>query len=107
METFGGLNTGFIRRNTINRIRRFILSGFSGATAFISNQSFDQFQPYEEVQIRIHPVLEQVREECGDEVPIVALNHSLGCQIFSNYLWDAQRYMCEREADELDRFHFL
>ncbi|TXI91198.1 MAG: hypothetical protein E6Q34_07595 [Burkholderiaceae bacterium] len=121
METQGGLNTGLIRRHTINRIRRFILSGFSDATAFISNQSFDQFQPYKEVQMRIHTALEQVRQECGDEVPVVVLSHSLGCQIFSNYLWDAQRYMRERrqglplqvssksvwhgrEAGELDRF---
>jgi len=34
MNTQGGLNTGFIRRNTVNQIRRFIISGFSDATAF-------------------------------------------------------------------------
>ena len=92
MTTQGGLNTGLIRRNTINLIRRFIISGFSDATAFSGfNDSNATNLPYREAQLKIYKALEDVHTVCG-EVPVVIISQSLGCQIMSNYLWDAQLY---------------
>ncbi|TAN53675.1 MAG: hypothetical protein EPN21_00820 [Methylococcaceae bacterium] len=92
MITQGGLNTGLVRRNTINRIRRFIISGFSDATAFAGFNGSGTRQPYTEVQKCIYDALNDVYTVCGKDVPIVIISQSLGCQILSNYLWDAQRY---------------
>jgi len=92
MTTQGGLNTGLIRRNTVNRIRHFIISGFSDATAFSGfNDSNATNSPYREAQQKIYKALEDVYTVCG-EVPIVIISQSLGCQVMSNYLWDAQIY---------------
>lgn len=91
MATQGGLNTGWIRRNTINRIRRFFLSGFSDATAFTGFNGSGANVPYTEAQKRIYNALDDVYKVCG-KVPVVLISQSLGCQIMSNYLWDAQLY---------------
>lgn len=91
MTTQGGLNTGLIRRNTINRIRRFIVSGFSDATAFTGFNGSGTKQQYTDVQQRIYDALTDVYSACG-EVPIIIISQSLGCQIMSSYLWDAQLY---------------
>lgn len=91
MATQGGLNTGFVRRNTINRIRRFIISGFSDATAFSGFNSSATKQQYTNVQQRIYDALTDVFNTCG-EVPIIIVSQSLGCQIISSYIWDAQIY---------------
>ena len=91
MTTLGGLNTGLIRRNTVNRIRRFIISGFSDATAFAGFNGSGTRQQYTDVQQRIYDALNDVYNVCG-EVPIVIISQSLGCQIMSSYLWDAQLY---------------
>lgn len=92
MTTQGGLNTGLIRRNTINRIRRFVISGFSDATAFAGFNDSGTHQPYTEAQKCIYAALNDVYSICNKDVPIVIISQSLGCQIMSNYLWDAQRY---------------
>ncbi|QJD29410.1 hypothetical protein [Methylococcus geothermalis] len=91
MTTQGGLNTGFIRRNTINRIRRFIISGFSDATAFTGFNGSITKQQYTNIQQRIYNTLTDIHNACG-EVPIIIISHSLGCQIMSSYIWDAQIY---------------
>lgn len=91
MTTQGGLNTGLIRRNTINRIRRFIISGFSDATALTGFNGSGTKQQYTQVQQRIYDAVNDVYNVCG-KVPIVIISQSLGCQIMSNYLWDAQLY---------------
>lgn len=91
MTTQGGLNTGFIRRNTINRFRRFIISGFSDATALTGFNSSATKQQYTKVQTRIYDALTDVYETCG-AVPIIIISQSLGCQIMSSYIWDAQIY---------------
>lgn len=92
MNTIGGLDTGFIRRNTFNRIRRFIISGFSDATAFIGFNGSGTSQPYKDAQVRIYNAIQNVYNICGT-VPIVLISHSLGCQIMSSYLWDSQLYL--------------
>lgn len=91
MTTQGGLNTGLLRRNTINRIRRFIISGFSDATAFSGFNGSNTKQQYTHVQQRIYDALDDVYKVCG-EVPVVVISQSLGCQIMSSYIWDAQLY---------------
>jgi len=49
-------------------------------------------QPYKDAQVRIYEAIEDVYKKCG-EVPIVLISQSLGCQIMSSYLWDAQLYL--------------
>lgn len=87
----GGLDTGWIRRNTTNKLRRFIISGFSDATTFTGfDGSPDVSGPYTEAQRRIHKALVDIYDKCGNDVKIVMLSQSLGCQIMSSYLWDTQ-----------------
>ena len=61
METMGGLNTGVLRRNITNRIRRFIISGFSDATAFTGLNSATAMQKYMDVQYEMYKALGKVR----------------------------------------------
>ncbi|BBL73235.1 hypothetical protein [Methylomagnum ishizawai] len=91
MNTQGGLDTGWIRRNTVNRLRRFIISGLSDATAFTGFNGSGTASPYRQAQEVIGHALENVFQVCGS-VPVILLSHSLGCQIMSSYLWDAQLY---------------
>ncbi|MGJ0486023.1 MAG: hypothetical protein ACR65R_16025 [Methylomicrobium sp.] len=91
MITQGGLNTGLIRRNTVNRIRRFIISGFSDAIAFAGFNGSGTKQQYTQAQHRIYDALNDVHNTCG-KVPVVIFTQSLGCQILSSYIWDAQLY---------------
>lgn len=97
MKTKGGLDTGIIRRNTVNRIRRFIISGFSDATAFSGFNGSGNTQPYKEAQVRIYNALEDIHKTCG-EVPIILISQSLGCQIMSSYLWDSQLYLLNQNG---------
>jgi hypothetical protein len=92
MQGQGGLDTGFIRRNTVNKFRSFIISGFSDATAFCGSNSVGGIQPYTQVQELIYKALVDIYKNCGD-IPVVILSHSLGCQIMSNYIWDSQCYL--------------
>ncbi len=103
MTTQGGLDTGWIRRNTINLIRRFIISGLSDATAFTGFNDSGAYLPYRDAQQRIYDALKDVHKVCG-EIPIVIISQSLGCQIMSNYLWDAQLYLRNATLPENKRF---
>lgn len=96
----GGLDTGLIRRHTIIPIRHYIVSGFSDATAIIGFNGANNQQQYTDAQNRIYEALKNVYLVCGTEVPIVIISHSLGCQIMSNYLWDAQLYWRQTELNE-------
>jgi hypothetical protein len=106
MQSDGGLDTGWIRRNTINNLRRFVLYGFADATAFSGFDSSVEKQPYTLAQDVIRTALTDVYKNCGI-VPIVLLSHSLGCQIISNYLWDAQLYArgLHTQIDERSIWH--
>lgn len=98
MQSKGGLNTGWLRRNTVNKIRRFIVSGFSDATAFSGVNESGTQTPYRDAQQTIYAALMDVHRMCGD-VPVFILSQSLGCQIMSNYLWDAQIYWRNKQSN--------
>lgn len=98
----GKLSNGFIRSKTINPIRRFMISGFSDATAFIGTDGLSSTnQQYTAVQKLIYDALVDVHKNCGN-VPVTIISLSLGCQILSNYLWDAQLYW--RNTNNGDHF---
>lgn len=46
--------------------------------------------PYERVQVRLRDVLRRVWSRHGS-VPVVIVAHSMGGQVVSNYIWDAQK----------------
>lgn len=73
------------------RLRKFFLN-------FLSDAATSEFRPDEEassyrrIQRVILQQLEALRLELGgQDRPVVIIAHSLGCQIISNYIWDAQR----------------
>lgn len=90
MSTDGGLDTGIIRHATVNKLRQFILSGFSDATAFTGFNGAATEQQYVKAQNKIRDALVDIYKVCGKTVPVVIISQSLGSQILSNYLWDAQ-----------------
>lgn len=98
MASAGGLNTGLIRRTTVNKLRQFIISGFSDATAFSGFNGSANVQQYEKAQKMIRDALIDIYKVCGGSVKVVIISHSLGSQILSNYLWDAQVF---RQAGNL------
>lgn len=72
------------------RLRKFFLN-------FLSDAATSEFRPDEEdssyrrIQRVILRQLNALRVELEDEdQPVVIIAHSLGCQIISNYIWDAQ-----------------
>jgi hypothetical protein len=93
MENQGSLDTGLVRRYTINEIRKFIIYGFSDATAFTGFNGNNPIPagtlPYTQAQAIIRKALEDIYAKCG-YIKVIILSHSLGCQIMSNYIWDAQ-----------------
>lgn len=73
------------------RLRKFLLYGFSDAASLEYKKDF-LHSPYYETQKEILRTLDALFDEAGQTpVPIIILAHSLGCQIISNYLWDAQQ----------------
>lgn len=102
MASEGGLDTGLIREITINKLRRFVIYGFSDATAFAGVDSTAEFAnntvPYTAAQERILDALKDIYERCGPAVKVVLLSHSLGCQVMSSYLWDAQLHSLGRNV---------
>jgi hypothetical protein len=98
----GGLDTGLIRRNINNQLRKFIIYGFSDAMAFTGfDGSPDVSGPYTEAQECIRKALGDIYQQCGKDVKIVMLTHSLGCQVMSNYVWDAQLH-ARNMSDRID-----
>lgn len=70
-------------------LRKFMLHWFSDA-ANIQNYSHDNSMGlYATTQVK--KALELVNEGIDDETPIVVVAHSLGNQVLSNYIWDAQK----------------
>lgn len=72
------------------KLRRFLLYGFSDA-AGLERQAASPGSPYEEVQKIIRGVLKNAYQFVGGSKPVVLIAQSLGCQVISNYLWDAQK----------------
>ena len=73
------------------RIREFGLFFLADAGALEGRKSEPE-SPYVRVQIRIAKEFHRAYREVGADGHVVFVAHSLGCQILSNYLWDAQRY---------------
>ena len=72
-------------------LRRFFLYYFSDATV-TERQAGAPDSVYRRIQIVIKRAVDALRLDLGEEdKPVVVLAHSLGCQVISNYIWDAQR----------------
>ncbi|BAO62206.1 MULTISPECIES: NYN domain-containing protein [Pseudomonas] len=73
------------------KIRQFFLFGFGDAGSLEYSAQKDP-RKYLDVQKEIQNVLLSAFKECGSDpnTPIVLIAQSLGCQVISNYLWDAQ-----------------
>ena len=70
-------------------LRTFVLSGLADAIGLESRKE----QPgsaYEQAQLEIARRLLAARDQMGANGPVVFLTQSLGCQVLSNYLYDAQ-----------------
>jgi len=101
MVYLGGLNTGFIRKTTVSKLRRFILSGFSDATAFIGTNTSDAEDLYTAVQSIIIKSISDIYSHCGPNTPIIIISQSLGGQILSSYIWDAQNYLLSKKSGSI------
>lgn len=72
-------------------LRQFVLFGFGDAAGLENRKEFDG-SAYELAQLEIARTLMLARERCGsNNVPLVLLAHSLGCQVLSSYIYDAQK----------------
>lgn len=73
------------------KLRRFVLYGFSDA-ASMQMRPYEMDSAYQQVQERIVAALADARDVLGDpQKPVVLVSHSLGCQVISNFIWDAQQ----------------
>jgi len=72
-------------------LRKFMLFGFSDAST-LEHRATDEGSVYKKIQKLIIYYLKVAREELlSNDIPVVIVAHSLGCQVISNYLWDAQK----------------
>lgn len=70
-------------------LRRFLLFGF-GDAAGLENRKEDVDSVYEQAQAEIALTLLQAYRT-NPRMPLVFVAHSLGCQVLSSYLYDAQK----------------
>jgi hypothetical protein len=72
------------------QLRKFLLFGF-GDAAGLENGKEDSGSVYELAQIEIAKTLLDLYAANGPQTPLVLLSHSLGCQVLSSYIYDAQK----------------
>lgn len=73
------------------KYRRWVLYGFGDAGA-LEYSRFRDDGAYERAQREIFREVERALEHVdGPETPIVIVAQSLGCQVVTNYIWDAHR----------------
>ena len=73
------------------KLRRFIISGFSDAATMQMRPHLPD-SVYGKIQEIILETLDDALGALGDpRKPVVLISHSLGCQVMSNYIWDAQK----------------
>jgi hypothetical protein len=72
------------------QLRKFLLFGF-GDAAGLENRKEDSGSVYELAQIEIAKTLLDAYAANGADTPLVLLSHSLGCQVLSSYIYDAQK----------------
>ena len=72
------------------KLRQFFLFSF-GDAATLEYSGHKDKKKYLEVQVNIQSALKKAYLDLGEDKskPVVLIAHSLGCQIISNYLWDA------------------
>ncbi len=73
-----------------DQLRKFLLFGF-GDAAGLENRKEDNGSVYELAQIEIAKTLLDAYCANGADTPVVLLSHSLGCQVLSSYIYDAQK----------------
>ncbi len=72
-------------------LRKFLLFGFADA-AGLETQKQKPDSVYTQAQVTIAKALFNARTALGGDKPVVILAQSLGGQVLSNYLWDAQHH---------------
>lgn len=73
------------------KLRKFVLFGFSDAASMESRPSAPN-SVYFQIQQIILDTLNRALAGLGDAgKPVIIIAQSLGCQVISNYIWDAQR----------------
>jgi len=79
-------------RSTVRyeQLRKFILFGFADAAGLENRKEYDN-SVYEQAQMEIARALLAILEHRGPDTPIVLLAHSLGCQVMSSFIYDAQK----------------
>ncbi|MHA1537749.1 MAG: hypothetical protein ACTSUD_09345 [Alphaproteobacteria bacterium] len=87
-------NEYFLRiKDTIDskKLRRWLLNGFSDAGGLEYSRTLEN-SAYEKVQKTIFDALGKAFTAVGSaQAPVVFIAQSLGCQVLSNYIWDAMR----------------
>jgi len=72
------------------QLRKFILFGFADAAGLENRKEYDG-SVYELAQEEIARALLAIHAQRGPGTPIVLLAHSLGCQVMSSFIYDAQK----------------
>lgn len=73
------------------KLRRFLLYGFSDA-ASLEYKKRVKNSPYYLTQKMIMQAMDEIFDETGTrKIPVIIVANSLGCQVISSYIWDAQR----------------
>lgn len=90
-------------------LRKFLLFGFGDAAGLENGKEYDN-SAYEMAQLDIARTLLGVREQFRTSPRLVLLTHSLGCQVMSNYIYDAQKSQHARVTlgiwKDIQRFAF-
>ena len=84
------------------RLRQFLLYSFGDAGSLEYSAKTDGIK-YCDIQREIRNGIDRVYDDFGGDTsrPIVVVANSLGCQVISNYLWDAQ-HDCYLFAEDQD-----
>lgn len=71
-------------------LRKFLLFGFGDAAGLENGKELAD-STYERAQVRIARAMLDARRQLGGNGPVVLISHSLGCQVLSSYVYDAQK----------------
>lgn len=72
-------------------LRKFMLYGFSDAASLEYTKEV-KHSPYHRTQEKILQAMDDVFDVSGENaIPVIIVAQSLGCQVMSSYIWDAQR----------------
>ena len=73
------------------KLRKFVLFGFSDA-ASMESKPYKDGSIYQQIQQKVLNAIDEARIALEDpRKPILIIAHSLGCQVMSNFIWDAQQ----------------